>query len=208
MRHAVLIGATLAAVGLAAPSALAQSSISVTISGTLNSSISDPVRVSGLDGALFEIDATIAADSTYLNSGGLPIVLFDPGATLTISDAVFQTLNGEYALSQSSFMPTLAAFTGDPADGFFDLVEGEHSNGTTLIAVGVFDPGPGASGAEIGGAVDVSHFINTTSGGFEITLDGTLYTSETLSVTASYIPSPGPAALAAVGGLMLSRRRR
>lgn len=199
------------AVTITAGAALANDPIAITISGTLsgaNGSDGDPARTGALSGASFSLTGTVTPEDGYVRSLNLPAAVFNDGAELAISGATSPGYDGVYLLDPAAFYPTIAGLFSHP-DGFLTGVDAVHAtNAATLNVFGFFGAASGANDAEIGRIIETDDFEGATDAGFSITLGADTYSAETLSVSAATVPTPGVAAIAGLGGLIATRRRR
>jgi len=197
------------AIAAAASAAIAANPTGVTITGTLDAGDNGngDFRNAGLAGATFALDIVFEADATYADWFGLPAAHLPDNAAFAVFGAPDPDLNDRYTLGPAVALPTFAMLT--TPTGLFAPVHAEADSGTTLSILGLFLPPDDADNVAAGTPIRPEHFHNAVNAGFYVQHNGFEYTAESLTVRSSeLVPAPGATALAAVGALAVTRRRR
>jgi hypothetical protein len=159
----------------------------------------------GLNGATVDVQVDVDSSAVYANRFGLPAVVMNNDATVTISGASVGANDGTFALAQLAFYPSFAGLFGDPG-GVADTVT--LVGGTLTLQINTVATGTG--GAEIiGNTVQLSDFGPATSQNLQLPAsNGDFYNQNNTSVTATTAPEPATLGLvfASFCGLGLLRR--
>jgi hypothetical protein len=159
----------------------------------------------GLNGATLDVQVDVDSSAVYINRFGLPAVVMNNDATVTISGASIGANDGTFALSQLAFYPSFAGLFTDPG-GIAPVVT--LVGGTLTLQINTQATGTGGAEA-IGNTVQLSDFGPATSQNLQLTgSDGPLYNQTNTSVTATTSPEPATLGLvfASFCGLGLLRR--
>jgi hypothetical protein len=160
----------------------------------------------GLNGATVDVQVDVDSSAVYITRYGLPAVIMNNDATVTISGASVGANDGTFALSQLAFYPSFAGLFTDPAANWAMVTL--PVGGTLTLELNTNATGTG--GAEIAGnTVQLSDFGPATSQNLQLPgSDGSVYNQNNTSVTATLAPEPATLGLvfASFCGLGLLRR--
>jgi hypothetical protein len=159
----------------------------------------------GLNGATMDVQVDVDSSAVYVNRFGLPAVVMNNDATVTISGASVGANDGTFALSQLAFYPSFAGLFADPGGvaATVTLV-----GGTLTLQINTQATGTGGSEI-IGNTVQLSDFGPATSQNLQLgASNGDVYNQTNTSVTATLAPEPATLGLvfASFCGLGLLRR--
>jgi hypothetical protein len=202
---------TFAALALIAGTAGRADASTITYEYQTTLSLASGTDTLGLNGAFLNIQVDVDSSALYVNRFGLPAVIMNNDATLTISGSSIASNNGTFALPQLAFYPTFAGLFADPA-GVAATVTLPVGGALTLQA-NTFATATGASEA-IGNTINVLDFAPATSQGLQFYSSGNAAQYDQVNPTVidgiAAVPEPASVTLvlASLVGLGFMRRSR
>lgn len=122
------------------------------------------VDFAGLDGARIVFEATVDSNAVYIERFGNPVVLANPGATVTISGSLIAANNGTFALPQQAFYPFyLGAYAGFFLDPTSDFQTVALASGLTLTLILGETPTAHGKAVLVGDEVNILDFAPATN---------------------------------------------
>jgi hypothetical protein len=163
----------------------------------------------GLNGAFLNIQVDVDSSALYVNRFGLPAVIMNNDATVTVSGSSNASNNGTFALPQLAFYASFAGLFADPAGAAATVTL--PVGGTLTLQVNTFATATGAAEA-IGNTVNILDFAPATSEDLQFgASNGDVYSQINPIVIATTL-TPEPASvtlvLASLVGLGFMRRSR